>query len=108
MLLRVHEMMVWSALEYGSAVSGSAINAQLKRLEPVHNKELSAFWVCRTKNIMCESRFESLVERRKRKFINKATHVAEKSSHPVNRNYQAKIIKTILRKSPRGMLELGS
>jgi hypothetical protein len=69
MLLRVHEMMVLSALEYGSAS-----NAQLKRLEPVHNKglriALGAFCVCRTENIMHESRFESLAERRKRKIIN--------------------------------------
>jgi hypothetical protein len=35
-----HEMMVLSALEYGSAAYRSASNAQLKRLEPVHNKGL--------------------------------------------------------------------
>jgi hypothetical protein len=69
MLLRVHEMMVLSALEYSSTVYESASNAQLKRLEPVQNKglriALGAFCVCRTENIMCESRFESLAERRK-------------------------------------------
>jgi hypothetical protein len=69
MLLRVHEMMVLSGLEYGNAAYGSASSAQLKRLEPVHNKglriALGAFCVCRTENIMCESGFESLAERRK-------------------------------------------
>jgi hypothetical protein len=40
MLLRVHEMLVLPALEYGSAAYGSANNAQLKRPEPVHNKGL--------------------------------------------------------------------
>jgi hypothetical protein len=89
MLLRVHEMMVLSGLEYGNAAYGSASSAQLKRLEPVHNKglriALGAFCVCRTENIMCESGFESLAERRKRKIINTAIHVAENSSHPVNR-----------------------
>jgi hypothetical protein len=56
----------------------SASNAQLKRLEPVHNKglriALGAFCVCRTENIMCESGFESLAEKEK----------AKNSSHPVN------------------------
>jgi hypothetical protein len=87
MLLRVHEMMALSALEYGSAAYGSASNAQLKRLEPIHNKglriALGAFCVCRTENIMCESGLESLAERRKRKIINTGIHVAENSSHPV-------------------------
>jgi hypothetical protein len=72
MLLRVHEMMVLSTLEYGSAAYGSARNAHLKRLE--HNKGLriapGAICVCRTVNIMCESGFESLLERRTRKIIN--------------------------------------
>jgi hypothetical protein len=80
MLLRVHEIMVLSALEYGSAAHGSASNAQIKRLEPVHNKALrialGAFCVCRTRNIMCESGFESLAESRKRKIIKTAIHVA--------------------------------
>jgi hypothetical protein len=67
MLLRVHQTIVLSALEYGSAAYGSTSNAQLKRLEPVHSKglriALSAFCVCRTENIMCESGFESLADR---------------------------------------------
>jgi hypothetical protein len=57
MLLRVHELVVLSALEYGSAAHGSVNNAQLKRLEPVHNKglkiALGAFCVCRIENIVC-------------------------------------------------------
>jgi hypothetical protein len=39
-------------------------------------------------NIMCESGFESLAERRKRKIM--AIHVAENSSHPVNRWFKEK------------------
>jgi hypothetical protein len=93
-MLRVQEMMVLSALEYGSAAYRSASNAQLKRLEPVHNKGLrivlGAFCVCRTENIMCESGFESLAERRKRKIIITEIHVAENSSHPVNRWFKEK------------------
>jgi hypothetical protein len=89
-----NEIMVLSAPEYGSAAYGSASNAQPKRLEPVHNKGLRIapgdFCVCRTANIMCESGFESLAEKRKRKIINKAIHVAENSSHPVNRWFKEK------------------
>jgi hypothetical protein len=70
MLLRMHEMMGLSALEYGSAAYGWASNTQLKRLEPVHNKglriALGAFCVWRTENIMCEYGSESLAERRKK------------------------------------------
>jgi hypothetical protein len=81
-------MMVLSALVYGSAAYELASNAQLKRLQPVHNKGLriavGAFCVWITENIMCES----LAERRKRKIINTAIHVAENSSHPVNRWYK--------------------
>jgi hypothetical protein len=59
MLIWLHEIMVLSVLEYGSAAYGSASNTYLKRLEPVHNKglriALGAFCVCRTENIMCVS-----------------------------------------------------
>jgi hypothetical protein len=61
---------------------------------PVTHKELKialgAFCVCRTEYIMCESGFESLAERRKHKIINMAIHVAENSSHPVNRWFKEK------------------
>jgi hypothetical protein len=33
---------------------------------------------------MCESDFESLAERKRRKTINKAIHAVENKSHPVN------------------------
>jgi hypothetical protein len=72
MMLRVHEMIVLSALEYGSAAYGSAAsNAQLKRLEPVYNKglrlALGTFCICRTENIICESGFERLGGKEKAK-----------------------------------------
>jgi hypothetical protein len=84
MLLRVHEMMVLSAVEFSSAAYGSARDRQLKRLEPVYNKGLriaiGAFSVCRTVNILCESDFESLAERTRRKTINTAIYVVENES----------------------------
>jgi hypothetical protein len=40
MLLRVHEMIILSAVDFGSAAYGSARDGQLKRLEPVHTKGL--------------------------------------------------------------------
>jgi hypothetical protein len=39
---------------------------------------------------VCESGFDSLAERRKRKIINTAIHLAENSSHPVNRWFKEK------------------
>jgi hypothetical protein len=39
---------------------------------------------------MCESGFESLAERRKRKIVITEIHVAENSSHPVNRWFKEK------------------
>jgi hypothetical protein len=94
MLLRVHEMLILSALEYGSAAYGSARETQLRRLEPMHSKGLriaiEAFCVCKTDNILCESGFENLVERRRRKIINTAIHVAENENHPVNKLFKKK------------------
>jgi hypothetical protein len=88
MLFRVHLMMVLLALEFGSAAYGSGRDEQLKRLELVHIKGLKiaigALCVCRTKNILCESGFESLSEMRRRKTINTAIHFVENESHPVN------------------------
>jgi hypothetical protein len=58
MLLRVHEMMVLSALEYGSAAYGLASNAQFKRLEPVHNKRLRialSLFACAEPKTLCVS-----------------------------------------------------
>jgi hypothetical protein len=82
------EIMFLSALEFGSATYGLAKEGKLKRLEPIHNKgqriAIGAFCVCRTENILCESGFESLAERRGRKPINTAIHVVENESHPVN------------------------
>jgi hypothetical protein len=46
--------------------------------------------VYRTENIVCESGFENLAERRKKKFINTSIHVAENSSHRVNRWFNEK------------------
>jgi hypothetical protein len=52
MMLRVWEMMVFSALEYGSAAYGLWVdhNAKLKRLEPVHNKGLRNWRFLRVQN----------------------------------------------------------
>jgi hypothetical protein len=80
---------VLSALEYGSVAYVSDSDEQLKRLEPMHNKgmriAIGAFCICKTENLLCESGFENLAERRRRKTINMVIHVAENESHPVNK-----------------------
>jgi hypothetical protein len=61
---------IWQRAAYGSARE-----AQLRRLEPMHNNGLriaiGACCVCKTETILCVSGFENLAERRRRKFINK-------------------------------------
>jgi hypothetical protein len=56
MLLRIHEMFILSALEYGSIAYGSATDEQLKRLEPIHKRglriALGGFYICKTTNIL--------------------------------------------------------
>jgi hypothetical protein len=89
MLLRIHKMFILSALEYGSIAYGSATYRQLKRLEPIHKRglriALRAFCVYKTTNILCESGYDNLDERRRRKLTNIALHVAENENHPVNK-----------------------
>jgi hypothetical protein len=89
MLLWIHEMFILSALENGSTAYGSATDGQLKRLEPIHNRRLrialGAFCVCKTTNVLCESGYGNLDERRKRKLTSIALHVAENENHPVNK-----------------------
>jgi hypothetical protein len=78
MLVKVHEMLVLSALEYGSVAYGSARDGI--------RIAIAAFCVCKTENLLCESGFENLAEkRRRRRIINIAIHVAENQSHPVNK-----------------------
>jgi hypothetical protein len=82
-------MFILSALDYGSIAYGSATDGQLKRLDPIHNRglriALGAFCVFKTTNILCESGYDNLDERRSRKLTNIALHVAENENHPVNK-----------------------
>jgi hypothetical protein len=81
MLLRIQQMFILSALEYGSIAHGSATDGQLKRLEPIHKRglriALGAFCVCKTTNILCESGYDNLDERRRRKLTNYITCIGE-------------------------------
>jgi hypothetical protein len=49
---------------------------------------LGTFCICRTENILCESGFEDLIERRKRNIIEMALHVAEEAEHPMNEHLE--------------------
>jgi hypothetical protein len=61
----------------------------LKRLKPIHNKglriALGAFCVFKTTYMLCESGYDNLNEKRRRKLTNIALHVAENENHPVNK-----------------------
>jgi hypothetical protein len=91
-LLRIHEMLIVSALEYSSIAYGSTTNTQLNRLESVKNKglriALGALCVCKTLNILCESGFKNLTERRRKKVINTALHVVECVKNPINKWFE--------------------
>jgi hypothetical protein len=65
-LLRVHKMLVLSAVEFasaavefGSAAYGSARKTQLEKLDPIHDKglrfALGAFCINRTQNLLIEA-----------------------------------------------------
>jgi hypothetical protein len=61
-----------------------------KRLEPIHINRglriaLGAICVCKTTNILCESCYDNIDEKRRRKLTNTALHVAENENHPVNK-----------------------
>jgi hypothetical protein len=49
---------------------------------------LQAFYIYRTENILCESGFEDLMERRKRKIIEMALYFAEEAQHPMNQHLE--------------------
>jgi hypothetical protein len=81
MLLQIHEMFILSALDHGSIGYGSIQWSQYTRLRIA----LGIFCVCKTTNILYESGYENLTERRRRKLTNTALLVAEKENHPVNK-----------------------
>jgi hypothetical protein len=92
-------MMVLSALEFGSAAYGSARDRQFKRLEPVHNKGLriaiEAFCVCTAQNILCESGYESLAERRRRKTIKTARQTSSRNGANHRRGGTARVHESV-------------
>jgi hypothetical protein len=84
MLPRIIEIFILSTLEYGSIAYGSPTD----ELESIHNRglriALGAFCVCKTTNILCESGYDNLDERRRRKLTNIALHVAENDVNYIN------------------------
>jgi ribonuclease HI len=95
-LIRVHKMLVLSAMEFGSAAYGSARNTQLKKLDPTHNNglriALGAFCINRTQNLLIEAGEATLQQRREKKVANMVVKIMAKPEHPINRYLRNKKI----------------
>jgi hypothetical protein len=68
-LLRIHQMLVLSALEYGSSAYSSARLRNLKKLAAVHHNGIRKAHEARIENIMCEAGFTTLRHRRRERQI---------------------------------------
>jgi hypothetical protein len=67
-LLKIHQMTILPTIRYGEAAYGSVTKATLKRLDPIHHKEVSLFLgtfaICRVENLLCEAGLPPLHEMR--------------------------------------------
>jgi hypothetical protein len=82
--LRVHKILVLSAVEFGSAAYGSARKTQLKKLDLQHYKGLrvamGAFCINRTQNLLIEAGGSTLQQRREIKTANMAVKIKTKQN----------------------------
>jgi hypothetical protein len=89
-LLRIHQMMVLSVIEYGAAAYSSARPRTLKILDPLHNQgirlALGAFRSSRIENLLCEAGMTTLQHRRNLITTQTAIKVAASTHHPL-KNY---------------------
>ena len=90
MLLRLHETLILSKLDYGSQVYGSASPTYLKKLDPIHNTGLrlatGAFKSTPIESLYAESGFYSLEYRRTRLSLRYALRINSKYSPYLFRN----------------------
>ena len=89
-LLRIHEALVLSKLDYGSVVYGSALPSYLERLDPVHNSGLristGAFKSTPVKSLYVETGFYSLRYRREKSVLRYSLKTGSKYSPYMLRN----------------------
>jgi hypothetical protein len=87
-LLKIHEMMILSTIQYGDSAYGSASNSTLEILDLVHHKgvraALGSFCISPNENILCEAGMETLSERRSMKLLKTAIRLAAKLDHPIS------------------------
>jgi ribonuclease HI/endonuclease/exonuclease/phosphatase family metal-dependent hydrolase len=88
-LLKIHNMIILSTIEYGSSIYSSASAPQLRRLDPIHNKGLQlsigSFCICKTENLLCEAGAETLEQRRKINIVRTVLKIRSNADHPLNR-----------------------
>jgi hypothetical protein len=88
-LIRMHQMIVISSLEYGCNVSGAARNEQLKKLKPIHNQGLriaiGAFCINKTENLLGEAAMMALNHRRMINAAFKTVRISSRPEHPMRK-----------------------
>jgi len=86
-LLRIHQTMILSVIEYGIATYSSAKTSTLKTLNTLHNQgirlALGAFRSSRIENLLCEAGMASLEQRRELLTTQTAIRVAANKNHPL-------------------------
>jgi len=86
-LLRIHQTMTLSVIEYGVSTYSSARQTTLKKLEPLHNQgirlALGAFRSSRVENLLCEAGMTSLEHRRKLLTTQTAIKISANPNHPL-------------------------
>jgi ribonuclease HI len=89
-LLRIHQMVVMSVIEYGVSTYASARKNNLKPLNTLHNQgiriALGAFKSSRLENLYCEAGMTSLEQRRELLTIQQAIKVTANIHHPLRPN----------------------
>ena len=104
-LLRLHEALILSKLDYGSQVYGSASPTYLKKLDPIHNTGLrlctGAFKSSPIESLYVESGFYSLEYRRIKLSLRYALKVKSKYSPYLHRNIYNTVSLPIFENHPR-------
>jgi hypothetical protein len=81
-------MIILSTLRYGKTAYGSASKAVLRKLDPIHHKEMSlalgtfAAAVCKTEKVLCEAGLPTLTEMRDENTIQTRIRILTNENHP--------------------------
>jgi hypothetical protein len=90
-LLKIHQLVILSVLEYGADAYGSAKPKILEKLDPLHYQGLRialvAFKTTRRENLLCEAGMTSLDHRRQLSTIKAAIKIMAVPEHPIRKYF---------------------